>query len=137
MRGRFAFALATAATAWCVFLIAAAFFFPAYSGRECRVTPGEPSHCVNKSATDFESNGQRVISLFAGVAIVSFLVLLALHRVCATGSDLATGAAWGGILLLFAFSYTAGLSIGVLVLPAVGLLALSAVLTPKPARAAF
>jgi hypothetical protein len=135
MRGRLAFALATTATGWCLLLILAAFVYPAYSGRECRVTPGSASDCVSKSATHFEVNGWWVVSLFAAVALVSSLVLLALNRVCASGSALASGAAWTGILLLLGFSILTGFSIGPLVLPAVVFLAVSAALTPRPIAA--
>ncbi len=135
MRGRVAFAFAAAGMGWSVLLIAGAFVFPAYSGQECRTTPSGAPQCVAQSATDFEMNGWRVVAMFAAVAIVSLLVLLALHRVCTTGSETAAGAAWVGIALLFGFSWLTGLSIGILVLPAAALLAASAVLTPRPALA--
>jgi hypothetical protein len=133
MRGGFAFALALAATGWCFLLVVGAFVYPSYSGSACESKLGGPTHCVSQSATDFEMNGWRVVALYAAVAIVSLLVLLALHRVCMTGSGVATAAAWTGIGLLFGFSWLTGLSIGALVLPAVLLLIASAVVTPKPA----
>jgi hypothetical protein len=132
MRGRLAFALAAAGTGWCILLIPKAFLFPSYSGLECQTAPGRASQCISKTATDFEMNGWRVVWLFAAVAVVSLLVLLALHRVCTTGSAAAAVAAWTGVALLFAFSWTTGLSIGILVVPAVLLLALSAAVTPRP-----
>jgi hypothetical protein len=132
MRGRFAFALAAAATGWCILLIPKAFLLPSYSGLECRSAPGGASQCVSKTATDFEMNGWWVVFLFAAVALVSLLVLLALHRVCTTGSVAAAVGAWTGVVLLFVFSWMTGLSIGILVVPAVLLLAVSAAFTPRP-----
>jgi hypothetical protein len=134
MRGRFAFALAATATGWCILLIPAAFLYPAYSGSECRTMLGEATQCVSRTATDFEMNGWRVIFLFAAVAAVSLLVLLALHRVCTTGSVAAAVGAWTGVALLFVFAWLTGLSIGILVLPAVLLLAVSAAFTPRPSE---
>jgi hypothetical protein len=133
MRGGFAFALALAATGWCFLLVVGAFVYPGYSGIECQTPLGGPTDCVTRTATDFEMNGWRVVGLFGAVAIVSLLVLLALHRVCATGSGVAVAAAWTGISLLLGFSWLTGLSIGPLILPAVVLLIASAVVTPKPA----
>ena len=133
MRGGFAFALAIAATGWCFLLVVGAFVYPSYSGSGCQTTPGGPIRCVSQTATHFEMNGWRVVGLFGAVAIVSLLVLLALHRVSATGSGVAAAAAWTGIGLLLGFSWLTGLSIGALVLPAVLLLIVSAAVTPKRA----
>jgi hypothetical protein len=133
MRGGFAFALAIAATGWCFLLVVGAFVYPSYSGSGCQSTPGGPMHCGSQTATYFGMNGWGVVGLFGAVAIVSLLVLLALHRVCVTGSGVAIAAAWTGIVLLLGFSWLTGLSIGVLILPAVLLLIASAVVTPKPA----
>jgi hypothetical protein len=132
MRGRLAFALAAAATGWCLLLVVGAFVFPAYSGSECRTAPGGALECVSRTATDFEMNGWRVVAMFAAVALVSLLVLFALHWVCTTGSRVAATGAWVGIVALFGFSYLTGLSIGPTIVPVVLLLAASAVLTPKP-----
>jgi hypothetical protein len=133
MRGGFAFALALAATGWCFLLVVGAFVYPSYSGIQCGSTLEGPTECVSRTATDFEMNGWRIVVFYGAVAVVSLLVLLALHRVCVTGSGIATAAGWTGIGLLFGFSWLTGLSIGPLILPAVLLLIVSAAMTPKPA----
>jgi hypothetical protein len=127
-----AFALAVVAAGWCILLIPSAFVLRAYSGQECRTTPAGALECVSETATSFEMNGWWIVYLLAGVAVVSLLIFFALRRVCTTGSLLAATTAWAGVALLFAFSWSTGLSIGVLILPAVLLLAVSAAVTPRP-----
>jgi hypothetical protein len=134
MRGGLASALALAATGWSFLLVVRAFVYPSYSGIECGATLDGPRDCVSRTATEFEMIGWRIVVFYGAVAVVSFLVLLALHRACVTGSGIATAAAWTGIGLLFGFSWLTGLSIGPLILPAVLLLVVSATVTPKPAR---
>lgn len=132
IRGGLTQALAIAATGWCLLLVVGAFVYPAWSGVECGGALGGPSECVSRTATEFAMNGWPIVLLLVGVATVAFLVSLALYRVCTKGSRVATAAAWTGIALLFAFSWVTGLSIGVLVFPAVVLLAAAAVVTPRP-----
>ena len=130
-RGWLAFGLAASAVGWALALVAASFVAPAYQGSEC----GPGGDCTSSSATLFAVNGWWVVELLGGVALVTTLAFWALHRRCATESQTAATVATSCIVLLTAFSWLTGFSIGFFVFPVVLLLTASAVLVPTSGRA--
>jgi hypothetical protein len=131
IRGWIAFGLGAGAVAWAGALVIGAFVLPAYSGESCQATPGAPPICTASSQTEFAVNGWSVVELLGGVAFVAAIAFFALHRVCAGQSDAAAKVATCCIVVLAAFSWVTGLSIGPLVLPVVILLTASAWLVPR------
>jgi hypothetical protein len=71
-----------------------------------------------------------VVELLGGVVLVTALGFWALHRLCAAESEWASKLATACIIVLAAFSWVTGFSIGLLVFPVVVLLTASAVLVP-------
>jgi hypothetical protein len=132
MRGRIAFSLAAAAVGWCLFLIVASFTVAFYANRQCTPIPRSFStRCVSTTSTAFAVNGWIVIFYLIGVALASCLVFVALRRICSRTKTRASFVAWLGIVLLLAFSYVTGFSIGPAILPGVLLLAFAAIVTPR------
>jgi len=125
-RGRVAFGLAAFAVGWAVLLVAAAFFFPAYSGETCG-TGG----CTSSSSTLFAENGWPAVGLLAGIAAIAAAGFYALHVVCARGSERASIIATSCALVVMAFAIVGAASVGLLVLPVALLLGASAMLTPQ------
>lgn len=79
-------------------------------------------------------NGLRVLIPVALPAVVTALVWLALHRRCARGGRAGSNLAWALISVLVVGCVVAIASVGVLVAPAVALLAGAAYLTPSGDR---
>jgi hypothetical protein len=130
-RGWLAFGLAASAVGWALALVAASFAAPAYQGAEC----GRGDGCTSSSATLFAVNGWWVVELLCGVVLVAVLAFWALHRRCATESRTAANVATSCIVVLAAFSWLTGFSIGLFVFPVAVLLTASALLVPASGRA--
>ena len=105
------------------------------SKRYSRAARCATSFCTSSSATLFAVKGWWVVELLGGVALVTTLAFWALHRRCATESQTAATVATSCIVLLTAFSWLTGFSIGFFVFPVVLLLTASAVLVPTSGRA--
>jgi hypothetical protein len=123
MSGRWAFGLTTAAFAWGVALIVAAFVAPAYS-----VDSGSGGQQTTTTLVD--ENGMSVLVVVAIPAVIAAIVWAVLHRRRTTGRS--AGAAWVLVAVLGVFSVLSLASIGIFILPVVAMLALAAKLTPSP-----
>jgi hypothetical protein len=129
-RGWLAFGLAASAVGWALALVAASFVAPAYQGSECG-----SGGCTSTSSTLFAVNGWWVVELLGGVVLVTALGFWALHRLCATESQGAAKVATACIVVLAAFAFVTGFSIGLFVFPVTMLLTASWLLVPISGRA--
>lgn len=108
------------AAAWCIALLVGAATLPAYSG-EYVSAEGVRS----TSATLVEENGAWVLAVVALPLIPVLLVAAALWRRRQSDQPGAGPVAWTAVGVLGAFAFITGFSIGLFVLPVVGLLALA------------
>ncbi len=131
-RGRVAFALAAAAVVWSALSVAGAFTLPAYGDESCVGGSGLGTVCRSETSTLYQVNGRDAIELLGGVAAVTLLAALALHRRCARGTRGAKRLAWIAIAALAGLSIVGASSIGIFVFPVALLLAAAAALTPTP-----
>jgi hypothetical protein len=76
-------------------------------------------------------NGARVLAVLAIPAVLTTLAWYALNHKCSRGSQAAARSAWALIGVLLGFAVITGFSIGLFVLPIVGMLATAAALTPR------
>jgi hypothetical protein len=125
-RGWIAFGLAVGAVGWGLLLVPWALLSPAYHGLSCEAVPG--GTCTSTSATLVAVNGTGVLVWVALPALAAVLGWLLLHRACAERSRAAVNGAWLLVLVLLAFSFVTGFSIGLFVLPIPLLLGASALL---------
>jgi hypothetical protein len=122
-RGWIAFGLAVGAVGWGLLLVPWALFSPAYHGSRC-----EGTACTSTSSTLVAVNGTGVLVWIALPVVAAVLGWMLLHRACAASSRAAVNGAWLLVLVLLAFSFVTGFSIGLFVLPIPLLLGASALL---------
>jgi hypothetical protein len=124
-QGRWPFAFTTVGVTWTLALLPAAFFAPFYSG-EMQSTGGE---ATRTTSTLVGVNGLWVLLPLSLPLMLALLTWFGLHQRCSRGSPSGTFLAWGSVGALALVS-VAGFSIGILVLPALLLLAAAAATTP-------
>jgi hypothetical protein len=117
MQGRVAFGFTLAGTACAAALVPAALLVPMYA----------PS-----GDTLVDVNGPGVLVPVSVPLLISLVVWAGLWRKCTTGSVRGEHVAAGALGLLGFFTFLAMFSIGVLILPAVLLLVVAVVTTPRP-----
>ncbi|MCC6237518.1 MAG: hypothetical protein IT299_08075 [Dehalococcoidia bacterium] len=135
MRERLWLVCVAAAVAWGVLLLVAAVVVPVYRGTSISVPcPGCPAVEASETRTLVEVNGPRVLVPVAAPLLAALTVGTLLLIRGATGSSIASLAAWLLVVLLGVFALLAMSSIGTYVLPSVLLLAVAALLAPRAPR---
>lgn len=86
------------------------------------------------AATLTEQNGARILAVLAVPVTLTTLAWVALHREHTRHSPRTRLATWSSISLLLVFSLLTGFSIGLFVLPTVGLLIAAALRTSRHAQ---
>lgn len=123
------------AVTWGIVLLVGAFTVPVYRGATVSVPcPGCAPIVEDRARTLVAVNGPSValpvgVPLFAALAVSALLTIRA-----ATGSGIASLAAWLLVVVLGVFTLAAMFSIGLYVLPSVLLLAGAAALVPSAPR---
>lgn len=127
MPGRAAAWSAVGAIAAAAAVPVAALTVPAYEG----VESSSGGVIATTHATIVDENGVGALVPATLPLVAAFAVALLLHRRCTSGSTAAIGAAWAIVGVMAALALVAIASIGLWMVPAVVLLALSTVTTPR------
>jgi hypothetical protein len=120
------FVFTVAGVMWAFALLPAALFVPFYSG-EMQSAGGV---VTRTTASLVGVNGVWVLLPVSLPLMLALLTWLGLHQRCSRGSNGGTFLAWGSVAALGLVSVVAAFSIGILVLPALLLLAAAAATTP-------
>ena len=114
---------AIAAFVWCVLFGAVLLFAPVYRTSSCSATSDSPtSVCTTSSKTLVEANGPGVAAVLAIPAVVTGVPLVFRRRAVAIA----------GAIVLTALTFLGAASIGLPLVPAVGLAWCAAVTRPSP-----
>ena len=135
-RGRWAFGLTSASVIWALALVPAAFLVPVYgtAGSGPVSGPGGTStvEAWHGSATLIAVNGAslRLLIVLALPGALAAIAWGGLHQLCTRGRITGRRVASAAAVLLTALTVLTGFSIGIEMLPALGLLIVGRALTP-------